>query len=97
MNSTIKTVLIILISSGIFTFLLNELYTTNPKIFSFIDKIPEGWKGKWFIRWIVLLLLLVIIAIFIVVVGLNDTIGTIISGFFISLTDLMFSKPKKIN
>ena len=52
MNSTVKTIFIILISGGVFTLLLNLLKKNNPEIFYFIKKIPEPWKGKWFIRWI---------------------------------------------
>lgn len=89
MNSTVKTIFIILISGGVFTLLLNLLKKNNPEIFYFIKKIPEPWKGKWFIRWIVLLILMLIIALLVVIVGLNDTIGTIIIGFFIALTDLI--------
>lgn len=96
MNSTVKTIFIILISGGVFTLLLNLLKKNNPEIFYFIKKIPEPWKGKWFIRWIVLLILMLIIALLVVIVGLNDTIGTIIIGFFIALTDLIFKKPNKI-
>ena len=97
MNSSIKSIFIILISSGIFTLLLNQLYKSNSEIFSFIHMIPERWKGKWFIRWIVLLFLMFIVSVLVVIAGLNNTIGTIIIGFFISLTDLIFRKPKKIN
>jgi hypothetical protein len=52
LNSTVKTIFIILISGGVFTLLLNLLKKNNPEIFYFIKKIPEPWKGKWFIRWI---------------------------------------------
>lgn len=90
-----KTIFIILISSGIFTLLLNLLNKSNPEIFYFIKKIPEQWKDKWFIRWLILLILMSIVALLVVIVGLNDTIGTIIIGFSIALTDLIFKKPKK--
>lgn len=97
MNSLIKTIFIILISSGIFTLVLNQLYKINSDIFSFIHKIPKRWKGKWIIRWIVQLFLMFIVSVLVVNGGLNDTIGTISVGFFIALTDLVFSKPKKIS
>ncbi|HZK33144.1 MAG TPA: hypothetical protein VFC60_01470 [Tissierellaceae bacterium] len=95
MNNLLKTLLIMLIASGIFALLLNLLNSSNPEIFSFIDKIPERWKGKWFIRWIVLMVLMLTIALLVVIAGLNDTVGTIIISFFIALTDLIFRKPKK--
>ena len=44
MNSTVKTIFIILISGGVFTLLLNLLKKNNPEIFYFIKKIPEPWK-----------------------------------------------------
>lgn len=96
MNNLLKTTLIIAVSSGVSTLLLNKLYKANPGLFSFIDKIPERWKGKWFVRWIVLLLLMIMFSIIVVSGGLNDTIGTIIIGVFISLTDFILMKPKKI-
>lgn len=97
MNSTVKTIFIILISSGIFTLLLNLLNKSNPEVFSFAQKIPENLKGKWFIRWIVLLILMFTVSLLVVIAGLNNNIGTIIIGFFIALTDLIFMKPKKTN
>lgn len=96
LNPFIKNTIIIVISIGIFTLLLNKLYKANPKIFFVIGKIPEGWKGKWFIRWTVLLFLISISAV-LIIIGSNEIIVTIISGFFIALTDLIFSKPKKMN
>lgn len=48
------------------------------------------------VRWAVLLVLMVIVSL-LVVAGLNDTIGSIVIGFFIALTDLIFRKPKGIN
>ena len=89
-------IIIIIISSGVFTVLLNILYETNPKVLSFIHKVPKGWKGKYLIKWIVLLFLMTIVSVLVVIGGMNDTIGTIIIGFFISLTDLIFGKPKRI-
>lgn len=97
MPSTIKTIFIILISSGIFTLLFNKLDKKNAEIFSFIDKIPQRWQGKWYIRWIIILILMFIVSILVVIVGLNDTLGTISIGFFIALTDLIFRKPRKTN
>lgn len=96
MNPLLKTIIIIMISSGVFTILLNQLYKTNPKILSFIHKVPKGWKGKYFIKWTVLMFLIIIVSA-LLVAGLNDTIGTIIIGFCISITDLTFAKPKRIN
>lgn len=97
MNHTLKTIFIILISSGIFTISLTQLYKMNPRAFSFIDKVPERWKGKWFIRCTVLLFLMFILSIITVIGGMNDTIGTIIIGFLIAFTDLVFSKTKRTN
>lgn len=93
MNSFLRTVLIILISNGIFTLLFNKLYKTNENIFSFIHKIPDSWKGKWFVRWVILVVIITIITL-LVVNGLNDIIGTIIIGFFMSLADIALNKPK---
>lgn len=90
MNGTFKNILVILISSGVFTILFNHLYKSNPDVLSFIQKIPEKYKGKWHIRWIVLLILMFLISILVVVGGLSNTIGTIMVGFFIALTDLIF-------
>lgn len=95
MNPLFKSIIIIVISSGIFTLLLNQIYKINPKIFSFIEKVPENWKGKWIVRWMVQLFLMIIVAVVFVYSGFNDTIGNIIIGFIIALTDLVFSKSKK--
>ena len=97
MNPLLKTVIIILTSSLVSTVLLRVLHRSNPKIFAFIHKIPEGWKGKYLIKWIVLFLLMIVISILVVIAGLNNTLGTIIIGFFISFTDFIFDKPEKIN
>ena len=94
MNNLLKTVLIILISSGLSTLLLVQLNKTNPDLVSFIQKIPESWKGKLIVRWIVLMILAVLFSIIVVFGGLDDTIGSIIIGFFISFTDFIFKKPK---
>ena len=95
LNSTLKTILIVFASSTIFTLILSQLHKISPKTFSLIKRVPEKWKGKWFIRWGVLLFLIVVISIIVVVGGFNDTVGSIIVGFFISLTDFIFRKPKK--
>ena len=71
------------------------LNNTKPKIFSFTQKIPENWKGKWFIKWIVLLVLISIVSILVVYAGLNHTLRASIIGFFIALTDLIFKQTKK--
>jgi len=97
LNSTVKTIFIILMSSGIFTLLLNLLQKGNPEVFSFAQKIPENWKGKWFIRWTVLLVLIFTVTLFVVIAGLNKTIGTIIIGFLIALTNFILMNPKKAN
>lgn len=94
MNPLLRTIIIILISSLVFTVLLNMLNRYKPKVFSFINKIPEGWKGKIFIKWIFLFLLMVIVSVIVVIGGLNDRLGTIIIGFCISFTDFIFDKPK---
>ena len=96
MNDLSKAVIIIVVSSGISTLLLNQLYKTNPEVFSFVHKIPERWKGKWHIRWMVLLSLMIIFSIIVVIGGLNDTVGTIIIGILISLTDFILKKPKAV-
>lgn len=95
MNSTVKTIFIVLISSGIFTLLLNLLKRNNPEVLFFTEKIPESWKGKCFIRWIVLLILILIVSLFVVIGGLNNIVGTIIVGFFIAFTDFIFMKANK--
>ena len=97
MNPLFKTVITIVISSAIFTIILNQLYKSNSKVLSFINKVPRGWKGKYFMKWIVLLSLMFIVSLFVVNLGMNDTLGTIIIGFFISLTDLIFGKPMRRN
>lgn len=95
MNSTLKTILIILISGGIFSFFLNLFKKRNPEFFSFTNKIPEEWKGKWVIRWTIQVAFMFMMAIIVVVAGLNDTIGSIIIGFFLALTELVFRKANK--
>lgn len=97
MNPLFKTVIVIIISSAVFTIILNQLYKSNSRALSFMNKIPKGWKGKYFMKWAVLLFLMFVVSLFVVVGGLNDTIGTIIIGFFISLTDLIFGKPIRKN
>lgn len=94
-GATLKTILIVLGSSFTFYVLFILLNNTKPKIFSFAQKIPENWKAKWFIRWIVLLVLMSIVSILVVYAGLNHTVGATIVGFFIALTDLIFKKVKK--
>ena len=96
-NSFLVTLLIILISSGVFTFLLNYLYREKPELFAFIQKIPKGLRGKWFVRTIVLFLIMFTVSVLVVMAGLNDTLGSIIIGFFISLTDLIFIRSKIID
>lgn len=91
-----KTILIILGSSLIINILLKLLNNTNPEIFSFVNKVPKKWKGKWFIRWTILLILMSIVSVLVVIAGLSDIIGATIIGFSIVLTDLTFKKPKKI-
>lgn len=97
LNDLVKTIFIIVISSGISTLLLNQLYKANKKLFSFTNKIPEKWKGQMLVKWIVLFFLMIIMSILVVIVGLNDTISKVIIGFIISLTDFVFGKPKKID
>lgn len=87
-----KTIGIILLSSGFFTILFNKLHKIYPEIFNFIDKIPDTFKGRWSIRWMVLVFLMTIVSIIVVASGLNDTLGKIIVGFLIALTDLAFKK-----
>lgn len=91
---TLKTILIILVSSGVSILLLKQIHRRNTGIFSFIERIPKHWKNNQIIRWIVLLILIIIISVLVVIVGLNETVGTIIIGFLISLTDLIFTQHK---
>lgn len=93
MNVLLKSILIIFISSGIFALLLSQLYKMSPKLFSFIEKIPEIWKGKWFLKWIIQLFLMTIVVV--IFGGLENTIGKIIIGFVFALTDFVFSNSKK--
>ncbi len=97
MNDLMRTVLIIVVSSFIFNLIFHQLYKINRGLFSFTKKIPEKWKGNWIIRWIIMIVIMTIISVLVVMVGLNDTIGKIIIGFFISFTDLILRKPKQIN
>ena len=92
MNPLLKNVAIIVISSAIFTIILNGLYKSNSKLLSFVYKMPRAWKGKYLMRWMVLLSLMLLISVVVVIGGLNETVGTILVGFFISLTDLIFGK-----
>ena len=96
-NGFLLTLLIILISSGFFTFLLNYLYREKPELFTFIHKIPKSLRGKWFVRTMVLFLIMFVISVLVVMYGLNDTLGSIIIGFFISFTDLIFIRSKIID
>lgn len=88
----LKTILIVLGSSFTFYVLLFLLNNIKPEIFYFTQNIPENWKDKWFIRWIVLLVLMSIVSILVVYAGLNHTVGATIVGFFIALTDLIFKQ-----
>ena len=97
MNYLLKTIFTILVSSLTFTILLRGLYKSNPKMFLFMKEIPESWRGKYFIRWIVLFILMVFVSLIVVIGGLNETLGIVIIGFFISFTDLIFDKPKSVN
>lgn len=95
MNPLLKTILIVVISSGISILLLNQIYKSNPKIFSFAENIPEGWKGKWYIRWAIQLFLIIIVAMIFIYGGLNQSVGNVIVGFIIALVDFVFSKSKR--
>ena len=93
MSPLLKTIVTIIVSSTIFTIILNYLHKSNSKALSFLNKLPKGLKGKYIIKWIVLLTLMLLVSVAVVIGGLNDGVGTIIIGFFISLTDLVFGKP----
>ena len=93
-NNLLKTILIVVISSGLSTLLINQLNNTNPAIFSFIHKIPDKWKGNLLIRWVIQLILIILVSVIVVIGGLNDTVGTVFIGFLISFIDFLLRKPK---
>lgn len=88
----IKGIVILIISIVVFDFLFSQLNKFNPKILYSMHKIPEKWKGKWLIKWAAIFILLLINSIIVVCVGVNDSIGYIISGFIISLCEFVFKK-----
>lgn len=90
MNPLLKTILIMFISNRISVLLLNQVYKIKPKLFSFIEKIPEKMKGKLLVRWIIQLFLITIVILVVDYSELNDTIGKILIGFLFALTDFVF-------
>lgn len=94
MNDLLKTMSIVVLSIIATNKLLSQLYIRNPKKFPIIDKIPKIWKEKWFVKWGIILILITIISGFVTVIGLNETVGTIIIGFFISFIEFIFKNPE---
>lgn len=96
LNPLLESILIIFVSSGVFGFLLNELYKIRPKLFSFTQKIPQRFKDKWFIKWVIQIFLITMVVVSITSGGFNDILGKIVIGFLFALTDLVFGNSKKI-
>ena len=90
-----KGIIILLISTLLFDILFILLNKSNPQIFSVFNKIPQKWKGKWYIKWIFVVLLLFNLTAIQVFTGLNDLIGYMIAGFILSLCDLIFKKTQE--
>lgn len=88
-------IIILIVSRILFDIFLQVLNDSNPQLFSFINKIPESWKGKWYIKWAFIITLLVIVAITQVYVGLNELVGYLIAGLILSFFELLFKKPEK--
>lgn len=88
-------IIILVVSRIIFDILLQMLNNSNPQNFSFIHKIPESWKGKWYIKWTFIIALLLIVAIIQVYAGLNELVGYLIAGLILSFFELIFKKTEK--
>lgn len=88
----IRGIIILLISSLIFDLIFIQLNKSNPQIFSLFHKIPEKWKGKWYIRWMVILALVILLTTIQVYGGINENIAYMITGFILSLSNFVFKK-----
>lgn len=90
----IRGVFIFIISAAIFRLLFTALNRSNPKLFSFIDKIPESLKGKWYIRWALFLIVVLAFAYPVLSLGFNDTAASVIIAGVYSFIEFTLENPK---
>ncbi|NLY45835.1 MAG: hypothetical protein GX053_07595 [Tissierella sp.] len=90
-----KGIIILLISTVLFDILFIQLKNSNPQALSIFDKIPERWKGKWYIKWTFIILLLLVLSSIQVLVKLNDLVGYTMAGFILSVCNLALKKPEE--
>ena len=89
-----KGIIALVISRLLFDIVFIQLRKSNPQILSIFDKVPERWKGKWYIEWAFILVLILILSILQVYAGLNDIVGYGIAGFILGISSLIFKKPE---
>lgn len=92
-----RGIIILIISRILFDILFIQLRKSNPQILSIFDKVPERWKGKWYIEWSFILILILILSTLQVYTGLNDLVGYGIAGFILGMSNLIFKKPETQN
>ena len=86
-------IIIFVVSSATFRLGIAALSRSNPEIFSFVDKIPDSLKGKWYIRWGTFIALVFILSIIVVGFNFSGNLSWIIAGFISAFTDFIFFKP----
>ena len=90
----LKSIAILVLSASVFRIILASLRSKNPNIFSFTKMIPDSWKGKWSIRWLVLIVFLFMFTIPLVYFNLNENLASVIGGFIIAFTEFILEKPR---
>lgn len=94
-NIVLRNVLILLGSSFIFDFMFSQIRKTNPKLEELLESIPSKYKENFLIKWAFLIVIIVIMTLAMLILNLNNIVGTVIIGFSISLAELVFEKPGK--
>ncbi len=92
-----KGIIALVISRLLFDIIFMQLRKSNPEILSIFDKVPERWKGKWYIEWAFILVLILVLSILEVYAGLNIIVGYVIAGFILGISSLIFKKPESQN
>lgn len=90
----LKSIAILVLSAAVFRVILVSLRSKNPSMFSFVKKIPASWKGKWSVRWLLLILLLFMFTVPMVYFNINENISSVIGGFIIAFTEFILEKPR---
>lgn len=90
-------IFIFILASIIFRLLIVTINKLNPKLLSFVNKIPDKWKGRWTVKWGVFIILVFLLAFPVIHFEINYSVSSIILGFINALTEFAFEKPKARN